>query len=180
MKSDERRRGEVEEDTDHDEDEEEEEEQEVKSRSSRRARASKDQENKENSRAKGKRLRGGEDNEEDDLDLNVGEMDELLKGELRIKYSCRICFFNHKFSFSLISSSSLPALMKHKDGWPFDRPITKQDAPDYHLCVKTPIDLSTIRFSIFVTRDRLNLYLHFGLMIICDRVLALSITNIHL
>ena len=36
--------------------------------------------------------------------------------------------------------------MKHKDGWPFDRPITKQDAPDYHLCVKTPIDLSTIRF----------------------------------
>ena len=37
--------------------------------------------------------------------------------------------------------------MKHKDGWPFDRPITKQDAPDYHLCVKTPIDLSTIRFS---------------------------------
>ena len=54
--------------------------------------------------------------------------------------------FYHKFSFSLISSSSLPALMKHKDGWPFDRPITKQDAPDYHLCVKTPIDLSTIRF----------------------------------
>lgn len=112
VKSDERRRGEVEEEA---EDDDEEEEQEARSRSSRRARSSKDQENKENSRAKGKRGRG-EDHEEEDLDLNVGEMDELLK-----------------------------ALMKHKDGWPFDRPITKQDAPDYHLCVKTPIDLSTIR-----------------------------------
>ena len=37
--------------------------------------------------------------------------------------------------------------MKHKDGWPFERPITKKDAPDYHLCVKTPIDLSTIRLT---------------------------------
>ena len=47
--------------------------------------------------------------------------------------------------------------MKHKDGWPFDRPITKQDAPDYHLCVKTPIDLSTIRFAIFAAWDNLDL-----------------------
>ena len=115
MKSDERRRGEVEEDTDHDEDEEEEEEQEVKSRSSRRARASKDQENKENSRAKGKRLRGGEDNEEDDLDLNVGEMDELLKGELRIKYSCRICFLSQiELFFNILF---FPASSHEAQGW---------------------------------------------------------------
>ena len=78
VKSDERRRGEVEEEA---EDDDEEEEQEARSRSSRRARSSKDQENKENSRAKGKRGRG-EDHEEEDLDLNVGEMDELLKGDL--------------------------------------------------------------------------------------------------
>merc|ERR1712013_836722 len=39
----------------------------------------------------------------------------------------------------------IKALMKHKDGWPFERPITKQEAPDYLLCVKTPMDLSTIR-----------------------------------
>ena len=26
--------------------------------------------------------------------------------------------------------------MKHKDGWPFDRPITKQDAPDYQEAVE--------------------------------------------
>ena len=35
--------------------------------------------------------------------------------------------------------------MAHKDGWPFDRPIRRADAPDYHLCVKQPMDLDTIR-----------------------------------
>ena len=99
-KSDERRRGEVEEDTDHEE--EEEEEQEAKSRSSRRSRASKDQENKENSRAKGKRGRG-EDNEEDDLDLNVGEMDELLKGELpTLQQTCRLILISN-LAFLILS-----------------------------------------------------------------------------
>jgi len=39
----------------------------------------------------------------------------------------------------------LKALIKHKDGWPFDRPITKAEVPDYHLHVKHPIDLSTIK-----------------------------------
>jgi len=35
--------------------------------------------------------------------------------------------------------------MNHKDGWPFDRPITKVDAPDYHKLIKKPMDLGTIR-----------------------------------
>ena len=39
----------------------------------------------------------------------------------------------------------LKALLKHKDGWPFDRPITKAEVPDYHLHVKTPMDLGTIK-----------------------------------
>lgn len=39
----------------------------------------------------------------------------------------------------------LKAMLKHKDGWPFDRPITKAEAPDYHLHIKTPIDLATIK-----------------------------------
>jgi len=39
----------------------------------------------------------------------------------------------------------LKGMMKHKDGWPFDRPITKSDAPDYHKIVKTPMDLGTIK-----------------------------------
>ncbi len=42
----------------------------------------------------------------------------------------------------------LNAMMKHRDGWPFDRPITKTDAPDYHKIVKRPMDLGTIRSNI--------------------------------
>lgn len=55
-------------------------------------------------------------NLDDSFDLNVVVLEDLVKG-----------------------------LIKHKDGWPFDRPITKADAPDYHLCVRTPMDLDTIR-----------------------------------
>merc|ERR1711983_758568 len=96
-------------------DDEEEEEQEEVK--SRSARRSRASKDQENKEnSRAKGKRGRGEDEEEDLDLNVGEMDELLK-----------------------------ALMKHKDGWPFERPITKKDAPDYHLCVKTPIDLSTIR-----------------------------------
>ena len=39
-------------------------------------------------------------------------------------------------------------MMKHRDGWPFDRPITKADAPDYHTIVSKPMDLGTIRSGI--------------------------------
>merc|ERR1719317_399919 len=55
-------------------------------------------------------------NLDDSFDLNTVGLEDLVKG-----------------------------LMKHKDGWPFDRPITKADAPDYHLCVRYPMDLGTIR-----------------------------------
>jgi hypothetical protein len=36
-------------------------------------------------------------------------------------------------------------MMKHKDGWPFDRPITRTDAPDYHKIIERPMDLGTVR-----------------------------------
>eukprot|EP00092_Neocalanus_flemingeri_P010571 GFUD01011387.1.p1 GENE.GFUD01011387.1~~GFUD01011387.1.p1 ORF type:complete len:1574 (+),score=621.92 GFUD01011387.1:101-4822(+) len=55
-------------------------------------------------------------NLDDSIDLNVVALEDIVKG-----------------------------LLKHRDGWPFDRPITKADAPDYHLCVRTPMDLDTIR-----------------------------------
>ena len=42
----------------------------------------------------------------------------------------------------------LLTMMKHQDGWPFDRPITKADAPDYHKIIDRPIDLGTIRSNI--------------------------------
>lgn len=39
-------------------------------------------------------------------------------------------------------------MMKHRDGWPFDRPITKADAPDYHRIIDKPMDLGTVRSNI--------------------------------
>ena len=41
---------------------------------------------------------------------------------------------------------NVSALIKHKDGWPFDRPISKSEVPDYHLHVKHPMDLGTIKY----------------------------------
>ena len=38
--------------------------------------------------------------------------------------------------------------MKNKDGWPFDRPITKSDAPDYFDIITRPMDLGTVRTSL--------------------------------
>ena len=48
----------------------------------------------------------------------------------------------------LVFIFNVSALIKHKDGWPFDRPITKAEVPDYHLHVKTPMDLGTIKYAI--------------------------------
>jgi hypothetical protein len=40
---------------------------------------------------------------------------------------------------------NVAGLLAHRDGWPFDRPITKADAPDYHKIIAKPMDLCTIR-----------------------------------
>lgn len=50
----------------------------------------------------------------------------------------------------------LNAMMRHKDGWPFDRPITKTDAPDYHQIIKRPMDLGTIRSNIIRMKYNCN------------------------
>jgi len=51
-----------------------------------------------------------------------------------------------EMQFNVVALEDLvKSLMDHKDGWPFDRPITKKEAPDYHLCVRYPMDLGTIR-----------------------------------
>lgn len=50
----------------------------------------------------------------------------------------------------------LNAMMRHKDGWPFDRPITKAEAPDYHQIIKKPMDLGTIRSGLNRMKYRCN------------------------
>lgn len=51
-----------------------------------------------------------------------------------------------EMQFNVVALEDLvKSMMDHKDGWLFDRPITKKEAPDYHLCVRYPMDLGTIR-----------------------------------
>ena len=35
-------------------------------------------------------------------------------------------------------------LMKHSASWPFQEPVSEQEAPDYYKVIKTPQDLKTI------------------------------------
>ena len=37
------------------------------------------------------------------------------------------------------------ALIRHKDCWPFDEPITKEEVPDYHDIITHPMDFGTIQ-----------------------------------
>ncbi|XP_039282442.1 bromodomain adjacent to zinc finger domain protein 1A isoform X2 [Nilaparvata lugens] len=39
----------------------------------------------------------------------------------------------------------LDALMHHKDAWPFLRPVTKAEVPDYRNIIKKPMDFGTIK-----------------------------------
>lgn len=104
-------------DDDDDDDEEEEEEEQMEVETSVKGRRSiKGKVANDQENKENSRSKRSRNDDDEDLDLNVGEMDELLKG-----------------------------LIQHDDGWPFDRPITKADAPDYHLYIKNPMDLSTIR-----------------------------------
>eukprot|EP01053_Blabericola_migrator_P008394 Blabericola_migrator_1__8393@NODE_436_length_8493_cov_87_644434_g342_i0_p2_GENE_NODE_436_length_8493_cov_87_644434_g342_i0NODE_436_length_8493_cov_87_644434_g342_i0_p2_ORF_typecomplete_len585_score97_40Bromodomain/PF00439_25/6e28Acetyltransf_1/PF00583_25/1_1e04Acetyltransf_1/PF00583_25/1_9e03Acetyltransf_1/PF00583_25/2_6e10Acetyltransf_10/PF13673_7/3_5e03Acetyltransf_10/PF13673_7/1_6e03Acetyltransf_10/PF13673_7/6e10Acetyltransf_7/PF13508_7/4_5e03Acetyltransf_7/PF13508_7/2_8e06Acetyltransf_9/PF13 len=36
-------------------------------------------------------------------------------------------------------------MSRHETSWPFRKPVTKQEAPDYHEHIKHPMDISTIR-----------------------------------
>ena len=47
-------------------------------------------------------------------------------------------------------------MMKHKDGWPFDRPITKADAPDYFDIIQRPMDLGTVRSTLLQMKYSCN------------------------
>jgi bromodomain adjacent to zinc finger domain protein 1A len=39
-------------------------------------------------------------------------------------------------------------MMKHKDSWPFLKPVSKRDAPDYSTIIQRPMDFSTIKNNI--------------------------------
>ncbi|XP_066281341.1 bromodomain adjacent to zinc finger domain protein 1A-like [Branchiostoma lanceolatum] len=39
----------------------------------------------------------------------------------------------------------LTELVKHQDAWPFIKPVSRKEAPDYYRLVRKPMDLSTLR-----------------------------------
>ena len=42
-------------------------------------------------------------------------------------------------------SSLLDDLIKNKNSWAFTSPVSKKEAPDYHILIKNPMDLGTIK-----------------------------------
>ncbi|XP_022178490.1 bromodomain adjacent to zinc finger domain protein 1A-like isoform X1 [Myzus persicae] len=42
----------------------------------------------------------------------------------------------------------LNQVMHHPDAWPFLRPVTKSQCPDYHTIIKTPMDLGTVKYKL--------------------------------
>ncbi|XP_065338949.1 bromodomain adjacent to zinc finger domain protein 1A [Cloeon dipterum] len=42
----------------------------------------------------------------------------------------------------------LEDLMGHSEAWPFLRPVSKQEAPDYHSIIKKPMDLGTMKYKL--------------------------------
>jgi len=92
-----------------------------------------------------------EDEETDDEDAGrrgrkQRKSQDENKENARSKSGKRARNLDDSFDFNtVVLEEMVKGLIKHEDGWPFDRPITKADAPDYHLCVRTPMDLDTIR-----------------------------------
>ena len=46
---------------------------------------------------------------------------------------------------SVIFYDLLAEIAKHKDSWPFDRPVNKQEVPDYYDVIETPMDFAKIK-----------------------------------
>ncbi|XP_059474991.1 bromodomain adjacent to zinc finger domain protein 1A [Neocloeon triangulifer] len=50
----------------------------------------------------------------------------------------------------------LDELMGHTEAWPFLRPVSKQEAPDYHTIIKRPMDLGTMKYKLNMMEYRNN------------------------
>ncbi|XP_050543474.1 bromodomain adjacent to zinc finger domain protein 1A-like isoform X2 [Daktulosphaira vitifoliae] len=50
----------------------------------------------------------------------------------------------------------LNQVMHHPDAWPFLRPVTKSQCPDYHAIIKNPMDLGTVKYKLNMLSYRTN------------------------
>ncbi|XP_050421554.1 bromodomain adjacent to zinc finger domain protein 1A isoform X2 [Adelges cooleyi] len=50
----------------------------------------------------------------------------------------------------------LNQVMHHPEAWPFLRPVTKSQCPDYHNIIKNPMDLGTVKYKLNMLSYRTN------------------------
>lgn len=50
----------------------------------------------------------------------------------------------------------LDQVMKHEDAWPFLRPVSQSEVPDYHTIIKNPMDFARIKSKLNMCRYRTN------------------------
>lgn len=50
----------------------------------------------------------------------------------------------------------LDDVMKHEDAWPFTRPVSHAEVPDYHKIIKTPMDLAKVKSKLNMGSYQLN------------------------
>ena len=90
-----------------------------------------------------------DEEDDDDEDEEVGrrgrkgrKSQEENKENARSKSGKRARNLDDSFDLNIVVMEDMvKGLIKHRDGWPFDRPITKAVAPDYHHCVRHPMDI---------------------------------------
>ncbi|XP_074641333.1 bromodomain adjacent to zinc finger domain protein 1A-like [Tubulanus polymorphus] len=70
---------------------------------------------------------------------------------------------NETFQMTKQLQTLLADLVKHENSWPFLRPVSKRDAPDYHDFIKNPMDFSTVR-------AKLNKYEYSGTIEVIDDI----------
>lgn len=50
----------------------------------------------------------------------------------------------------------LDDVMKQEDAWPFTRPVSQAEVPDYHKIIKTPMDLAKVKSKLNMGAYQLN------------------------
>lgn len=71
----------------------------------------------------------------------------------------------------------LDVLMHHKDAWPFLRPVTKADVPDYHSIIKKPMDFGTIKHKLNMLEYRNNSEVISDALLVFDNCYLYNETN---
>ena len=105
-----------------------------------RTRPKRGADDKENARSKRRR----EVDDDIELQFNMAGLEDLVNGAFHVSFQIYDNGYD-LYEFDYRDFCAPTGMIKHRDGWPFDRPITKAEAPDYHAIIAKPMDLGTIK-----------------------------------